>query len=152
MTQIKEALPLLAVLAAIVVLAWVLSRGSRTFIEKTSRQQLLRLCLGDRELMKRLLEREVALHPGISRREAVARAIDSLRRDSSSPRLKGLEEMPASPTTWRQRFYRLRSIWRRTSLSTYVEYSFKFALVLLVFYGLAKLLGFDALTKGRGFQ
>lgn len=45
-------------------------------------QVLLHMCLGDRGQVKRLIAFERSRDPGISRREAIVRAIESLHRDN----------------------------------------------------------------------
>jgi hypothetical protein len=148
----EDKLPLALVAIATIVLAWVLSRNSQKAREPSARDRLLRLCLGDRALMKRLLAREVTLHPGISLKEAALRAIDSLRRDSASPRLKSLDEMPTPRLTWRERYFRARTKWRQSSLSMYLPYMIQVALFVLAAYWIARLFGVEMTPENSGTQ
>lgn len=50
-------------------------------ISKGNEGELLALCLGDHALANRLIRREQELSPGISRAEAVRRAVLAYQRD-----------------------------------------------------------------------
>ena len=69
---------------------WLKDRRSSE--RNSPKQVLLHLCLGDREQVKRLIALERSRQPGISRREAIVRAIESLQRDNAGrlapPRMK----------------------------------------------------------------
>jgi hypothetical protein len=101
------------------------------------------MCLGDKQLLQRLVEMELRKSSGISRREAALRAIDSLQRDNARPRLKGLDEMPPPHRTLRVQYLRLRAKFRQSTFLMYAQHSFEIAMVVLVLYGLSRLLGLE---------
>jgi hypothetical protein len=70
-------LVLLGALAA----AWLFTRR-RGRAARTLESQLLRICRGDSARAARLVEGELTRTPGISRSEAVARAVETYRRDN----------------------------------------------------------------------
>ena len=71
-------------IAAIVIRLWL--PGRRRSDGNSPMEVLLHLCLGDRRQVKRLIALERSRSPGISRREAIDRAIESLRRDNAGHR------------------------------------------------------------------
>jgi hypothetical protein len=72
-------------IVAIVTRLWLKER--RRSDDNSPMEVLLRMCLGDRRQVKRLIALERSRSPGISRREAIARAIESLRRDNAGHRV-----------------------------------------------------------------
>jgi hypothetical protein len=78
---------LIRIAAIILAVAFVTAlwfKARRTNDRNSPRDVLLHMCLGDKSQAKRLIALERSRSPGISRREATVRAIDSLRRDSSA--------------------------------------------------------------------
>lgn len=72
----------LGVLVAVLILYYFASRGdSGPGDTADAENELLHLCLGDRKQAERLLALEEKKSPGITRGEAVLRAIHYLRRD-----------------------------------------------------------------------
>lgn len=71
-------------LAGLVVLtAWLLARPRRSRPGNlTPKEKLLRACLGDRKLMKRLIQAEKQKDPACRTALAVSRALEALRRDN----------------------------------------------------------------------
>lgn len=57
---------------------WLWPRGSVRSVEA----QLLRICHGNEAQAERLIQGELTRAPGISRAEAVARAVERYRRDN----------------------------------------------------------------------
>jgi hypothetical protein len=53
-----------------------------TRADRADEQQLLSACMGDRQVMERLVRFELDREPGISRAEGIARAADRWRRDN----------------------------------------------------------------------
>ena len=58
---------------------WYARKGASNAPER----RLRLLCRGDTALAERLIEYEMQRRPGISRREAAGRAVDSHRRDNA---------------------------------------------------------------------
>lgn len=79
---------LYVLLAAAVAFGFLVGRRRRRGSDGNSPMEvLLHMCLGDRRQVKRLIALERSRSPGISRREAIARAIESLRRDNAGHRV-----------------------------------------------------------------
>jgi hypothetical protein len=74
----------IGIIAIVLVLYYFASRGDSAIEEhaESGEEELLQLCLGNREQAARLVSLEEQRAPGIERREAVRRAVRSLRRDS----------------------------------------------------------------------
>jgi hypothetical protein len=64
---------------AVALVYWYAHKGAGYAPER----RLRLLCRGDGALTERLIEHEMQRRPGISRREAAGRAIDSYRRDNA---------------------------------------------------------------------
>lgn len=71
----------LGIIVVALVVYYFASRGDRRDGSMDEEEQLLQLCLGNREQAERLVALEMRKMPGIKRREAISRAIRSLRRD-----------------------------------------------------------------------
>ena len=67
----------------VLVLAPFIRRRSRAPSAPTPWQRLLHACLGDRRQAKRLTKLEQEKQPGLSRHEAILRALDAIRRDNA---------------------------------------------------------------------
>jgi hypothetical protein len=79
-------MPLVIALIVLVVIIVLIQRGNRRTVSglaSSTELQLLRMCLGDREQVERLIAAELREHPEISRSEAVRRAAYSVRRDQA---------------------------------------------------------------------
>jgi hypothetical protein len=63
------------------VLLFVLLRGARSTSAADSEDELMRLCLGNREQAERLMALEARNAPGVARAEAARRAVRAFRRD-----------------------------------------------------------------------
>lgn len=77
-------LPLVVILIAVLAAIWWWLKR-RTFggaSESASEEALLRACHGDREQMDRLVMREADRAPGITRAQAIRRALEAYRRDN----------------------------------------------------------------------
>ena len=80
MNALTAVLLLIAVAAAIVFL---LRAGARAFQSGDhSEKELLRLCRGDRQMMDRLIEHEIAKGRNKTRQAAIRAAIYSVKRDN----------------------------------------------------------------------
>lgn len=79
-------MPLVIALIVLVLIVVLIQRSNRRTVSglaSSTELQLLRMCLGDREQVERLIAAELRQHPEISRSEAVRRAAHSLRRDQA---------------------------------------------------------------------
>lgn len=70
----------IAILGAIVLVVWWWRRRDSDTVEVEA--QLRRICLGDEAQMERLIEGETIRSPGLSRAEAVDRAVQRCQRDN----------------------------------------------------------------------
>jgi hypothetical protein len=145
----EDIAPIVGIATVVLFSAWYLSRRSRRGELANPKQRLLRMCLGDKKMVRRLVALEMDRIPGVYGRKAILRAIDSLRRDNTTSRLKGLEEMPAPRRTPRQYYFRLRTNLRHWTVWVYVRHSLEIAVVVLVLYGICRLLGIEFPTRGR---
>src|SRR5690606_34577541 len=109
-----------------------LSRPRRREIQLDPEDLLLRSCLGDRNLVERLVAHEMELRPGIKRKEAALRALDSLRRDGAAPRLKGLKEVPQSRRPWWRRPWTVPDRGGQSLLRLYLVVAVQVTLFVLV--------------------
>ncbi|GEM_PF-6434678 len=78
---------LLIIVAIIVVIAFVFWKqggktGGRTGGKSAAESELLRMNLGDKNKVDRLIQYEMRKKPGISRAEAARAAVDSMRYDN----------------------------------------------------------------------
>jgi hypothetical protein len=80
---------IVAIVSIVAFLARVWIKDRRRSDGNSPMEVLLHMCLGDRRQVKRLIAFERSRSPGISRREAIARAIESLRRDNASAQARG---------------------------------------------------------------
>ena len=76
-SDVVRVVGVLVVCGAIFLVVTKPSRG----VSNSDDETLLHICLGDKKQMKRLISLEKQRTPGLSRRDAVARAIASLKRD-----------------------------------------------------------------------
>jgi len=141
MDALREEWPLVAVVASTVALAWYLSRPRRREIQLDPENLLLRSCLGDLDLVERLVAHEMEIRPGINRKEAALRALDSLRRDGAAPRIKGLEEVPHSKRPWWRRLWASPDRDGQSLLRLYLVVAIQVTLFVLVVYWVAHILG-----------
>jgi hypothetical protein len=74
---------IVALLAVAMMLAPFVHRRSKAPSPPSPWERLVHVCLGDRRQAKRLVKLEQAKQPGLSRREAIERALDALHRDNA---------------------------------------------------------------------
>ena len=71
----------IALLGAFVLGAWLWLRR-RSGVSRQAEAQLRRICFGDDRQVERLIKGEMTRTPGISRAEAVGRAVQRYQRDN----------------------------------------------------------------------